>query len=172
MNPLNLPNKLSIFRIFLVPLLVVVIITKYSSLLATVIFGLAMLTDWLDGYIARTTNQVTTLGKLLDPIADKLLIGAALISLVETGKVPAWMAVIIIGRELAVTGLRMAAASQTEVIAASPLGKYKTVMQATAVILLILSFPPWDMIVLWLALILTLVSGIDYFLRFRQNIGF
>jgi CDP-diacylglycerol--glycerol-3-phosphate 3-phosphatidyltransferase len=171
MKLLNLPNKLSLFRIFLVPLLVVVIITKYSSLLATVIFGLAMLTDWLDGFIARTTNQVTTLGKLLDPIADKLLICAAFISLVETGKVPAWMVVIIVGRELAVTGLRAVAASQNEVISASYLGKYKTIIQAVTVILVILNISPWDIICLWLTLILTLASGTDYFIRFKQNIG-
>jgi CDP-diacylglycerol--glycerol-3-phosphate 3-phosphatidyltransferase len=171
MKILNLPNKLSLFRIFLVPLLVVVIITKYSSLLATVIFVLAISTDWLDGYIARTTNQITTLGKLLDPIADKLLICAAFISLVETGRVPAWMVVIIVGRELAVTGLRAVAATQTEVIAASQLGKYKTALQAITVILLILHIVPWEMISLWLTLILTIVSGADYFIKFKHNIG-
>ncbi len=169
-KPLNLPNKLSLFRIFLVPLLVALIITKYSSLLAATVFGLAMLTDWLDGYIARTTNQITTLGKLLDPVADKLLVCAALISLVGTSKVPAWIVVIIIGRELAITGLRAVAASQAEIIAAGSLGKYKTTVQAIAIVMLILNIPPWDMVVLWLALILTLVSGVDYFIKFAQKI--
>ncbi len=171
MSSLNLPNKLSLFRIFLVPLLVVLIITRYSSLLAAIVFGIAILTDWLDGYIARTTDQITTLGKLLDPIADKLLVCAAFISLVETDMVPAWMVVVIVGRELAVSGLRAIAASQSEVIAASSLGKYKTVLQAAAVILLILNMPPLSTIALWLALILTLASGADYFFRFRQKIG-
>lgn len=171
MNSLNLPNKLSLFRIFLVPFLVVLIITKYSSLLAATVFGLAMLTDWLDGYIARTTDQITTLGKLLDPVADKLLVCAAFISLVETNIVPAWVVVIIVGRELAISGLRSIAASQSEVIAASPLGKYKTVLQTVAVVLLILNLPPWSTIALWLAVILTLVSGADYFFKFRQKIG-
>ncbi len=170
MRSLNLPNKLSLFRIFLVPLLVALIITKYSQWLAAIVFGLAMLTDWLDGYIARTTNQITTLGKLLDPVADKLLICAAFISLVGTGKVSAWIVVVIVGRELAITGLRAVAASQAEVIAAGPLGKYKTALQAVAIVMLILNMPPWDMIVLWLALILTLVSGIDYFIKFAQKI--
>ncbi len=171
MESINLPNKLSLFRIFLVPLLVVVIITRYSNLLATIIFLAAMATDLLDGYIARATNQITTLGELLDPIADKLLICAAFISLVEMNRVPAWMVVVIVGRELAVTGLRAIAASQSEVIPADPLGKYKTVFQAAAVVLIMMNIAFWDRLLLWLALLITLASGANYFIKFRKNLG-
>jgi len=169
---MNLPNKLTLFRIFLVPLLVVLIITKFNRWLAASIFSLAALTDWLDGYIARSTRQVTALGQLLDPIADKLLITAAFISLVEAKGIPAWIVVVIVGRELAVTGLRaMAAARKQKIIEAQVLGKAKTVMQTVAIILVILGFSPLDQIILWVALILTVVSGVEYFLRFYGEYG-
>ena len=174
MTNFNLPNKLSLFRIFLVPVLVVVIITRYSPVLAVSIFILAAVTDWLDGYIARSRKQITTMGQLLDPIADKLLICSAFISLVEIGQVRAWMVVLIVGRELAVTGLRaMAAAQEQRVIEASLWGKGKTVSQIVAIVLLILGadlacleFP--GKLAMWLALGLTVASGLDYLWRFRR----
>src|SRR5688572_27008846 len=135
---MNLPNALTLGRIFLVPLLVVVLLTKFEApvvlgirkeLLGSAIFGLASLTDWLDGYLARRRKQVTTLGQLMDPIADKLLVMAAFVSLVQMGLAPAWMVAAIIGRELAVTGLRSIAYNRGVMIAASPLGKFKMASQ-------------------------------------------
>lgn len=171
MPKINLPNKLTILRIFMVPLLVVVLLTRYSLNLAALIFSLAALTDWLDGYIARSTDQITDLGKLLDPIADKLLLAAAFISLVDIGRAPAWMVVVIVGRELAITGLRSLIANKGIIIVSSNLGKYKTVSQIIAVLLLILNpVPHLGHISLWIALLLTLVSGVDYFLKTKEVI--
>src|SRR5436190_2960953 len=144
---LNLPNALTATRIFLVPLLVVVLLTKFEGrqiagirkeLIGAAIFGLASLTDWLDGYLARRRKQVTVLGQMIDPIADKLLISAALISLVQMDLAPAWMVAVIIGREFAVTGLRSLAYGREVVISASPLGKLKMVSQVIAILALIL----------------------------------
>src|SRR5262249_46232428 len=146
-DTMNLPNALTLGRIVLVPLLVVVLLTKFEghmilgipkSYVAAGIFGLASLTDFLDGYLARRRKQVTVLGQLLDPVADKLLISAALVSLVQAGVAPAWMAAIIIGRELAVTGLRSVAQSRGLIIPASLLGKIKMGAEVVAVLLLIL----------------------------------
>ena len=146
---MNLPNALTLARIFLVPLLVVVLVTKFEGrlilgvrmeLVGAAIFGLASLTDWLDGYLARRRKQVTTLGQLLDPLADKLLITAALLSLVQMDLAPAWMVLVILGREFAVTVLRGVAYSRGVVIAASPLGKFKMVSQVVAILLLILGY--------------------------------
>ena len=144
---MNLPNSLSLLRIFIVPLLVVVLLTPFSEnwfgvprhILGVAIFLAAALTDYLDGKIARSRNQVTRLGQLLDPIADKLLISAALISLVENQLAPAWAVVIIIGREFAVTGLRSIAATDGVVISASKMGKFKMLAQVVTVALLIVS---------------------------------
>src|ERR687892_1615523 len=144
---MNLPNTLTRGRIFLVPLLVVVLLTKFEEpvilgvkkqLLGAAIFGLASITDWLDGYLARRRKQVTTLGQLMDPLADKLLVTAALVSLVQMDLAPAWMVAVILGRELAVTVLRSIAHARGTVIAASPLGKFKMVSQVVAILLLIL----------------------------------
>src|SRR5438132_6386111 len=137
---MNLPNGLTLMRIFLVPFLVAVLLTKYNVLVAALIFLAASLTDLLDGYFARKRGQVTTLGALLDPVADKLLISSAFISLaqLEPEYVPAWMVVIIIGREFAVTGLRSIASEQGFTIKASGFGKVKMVTQVAAVTLLIL----------------------------------
>jgi len=143
----NLPNSLTLLRIFIVPLLVVVLLTPFSEnwfgvprhILGVVIFLSAALTDYLDGHLARSRDQVTRLGKLLDPIADKLLISAALISLVENQLAPAWAVVIIIGREFAVTGLRSIAATDGVVISASRMGKFKMLAQVVTVSLLIVS---------------------------------
>jgi CDP-diacylglycerol--glycerol-3-phosphate 3-phosphatidyltransferase len=143
----NLPNSLTLLRIFIVPLLVVVLLTPFSEnwfgvprhILGVVMFLGAALTDYLDGHFARSRDQVTRLGKLLDPIADKLLISAALISLVENQLAPAWAVVIIIGREFAVTGLRSIAATEGVVISASKMGKFKMLAQVFTVALLIAS---------------------------------
>ena len=178
---LNLPNKITIFRIFLLPLLVVFLITpsKLASFIAVIIFGIASFSDWLDGHIARSTKQVTTFGKLMDPIADKLLLIAALVPLVELGRAPAWIVVIIICREFAVSGLRILNSSQGIVIPASNLGKYKMVALITSIILLILNYEIFfidfhflGMIGLWIALVISIISGADYFIKFFSFIDF
>lgn len=174
---MNLPIALTLFRIVLVPLIMVFLISssRVSVLIAAVIFFAASLTDWLDGRMARRWNQVTRLGTLLDPVADKLLVAAALVSLVHVDMLAAWMAVVIIGRELAVTGLRGVALSMGAVVPASTLGKAKTVSQYVAITLLILEkgvpeeFVPFHLLsraALWIALALTVLSGVDYFYRF------
>jgi CDP-diacylglycerol---glycerol-3-phosphate 3-phosphatidyltransferase len=178
---MNLPNALTLARIFLVPLLVVVLLTKFEGHLvlgvakgyvAAGIFGLASLTDWLDGYLARRRKQITLLGQLLDPIADKLLIIAALISLVQLDLAPAWMAAIIIGRELAVTGLRGIAQTRGLVMPASPLGKAKMATEVIAILLLILgqeqgaTLVTLGHIALWLVLGLALWSAVEYYQTF------
>jgi CDP-diacylglycerol--glycerol-3-phosphate 3-phosphatidyltransferase len=177
----NLPTYITLGRICLAPLVVVFLISTdwFHSLVAAMIFGAAAGTDWLDGMLARRRRQVTTLGKLLDPVADKLLVAAALISLVQVGRVEAWIVVVIIGREFAVTGLRGVSAGQGVVISASDLGKYKTASQYLAVTLLILEknvpagleseFVYVSRGMLWAALTLTVVSGIDYFVRFYRG---
>jgi len=168
----NLPNALSLVRIFLVPVLVVflIVVPRPYNLTAAAVFLAAVFTDWLDGRIARSTRQVTALGKLLDPIADKLLISASLISLVQVGRVPAWMVVLIVGRDLAVTGLRAIAASQNVIIQASDFGKATMAAEVVAVSVLILHWPPVLVPVghtaLLVATLLSLVSGTLYFQRF------
>src|SRR6185503_7748290 len=148
---MNLPNTLTLVRMFLVPLLVVVLLTEFEGrqifgvsreVAAAAIFGIASLTDWLDGYLARRRRQVTWLGQMLDPIADKLLTSAAFISLVQLDLAPAWMVALIIGREFAVTALRSLAYAKGITIAASSLGKFKMVSQVTAILLLILGWGP------------------------------
>lgn len=173
----NLPNALTFLRIFLVPVLVVVLLTRTDGglFLGAGIFGMAVLTDYLDGFLARRRNQVTKLGILLDPIADKLLTAAAFLSLVEMNAVPAWMVMIILGREFAVTGLRNIAALRGVLIAASPLGKGKMVSQVIAIFLLLLGrrYPvlqPVALGALWVAVILALASGGEYFHRFWRDL--
>lgn len=172
---MNLPNTLTLVRIFLVPFLVIFLIGSADTrnYPAAAIFLAAVFTDWLDGRIARSRRQVTTLGQLLDPIADKLLIAAALISLVGVGKVSAWVATVIIGRDIAITGLRGIAASQGLIIAASQLGKYKMAAEVIAVIVLILDPPPRSLggFAVGIAVVLSVVSGIDYFARFWRQLG-
>lgn len=190
---MNLANKLTMIRILLVPIFLVFIVAKgipYGTFIATFIFILASLTDKLDGYIARSRNQVTNFGKFMDPLADKLLVTAALVSLVELGVVQGWAAIIIIAREFAVSGLRTIAASEGKVIAASWWGKIKTVIQIIAIILLLIevnigtskyltnlvashkiieyAFTTLPSIMMYVAVIITLVSGWDYF---RKNKG-
>jgi len=175
---INVPTYLTIFRIFLVPILVVVLLTKFpgKEFFGVCIFWIASITDFLDGYLARKRDQVTSLGKLLDPIADKLLISSAFISLVEMGLAPAWMVVIIVGREFAVSGLRQIALTYDIVIQASNLGKFKMIFQIIAISFLILGegfavlrFP--GILLLWIVLVLAVGSSIDYFLKFWQQTG-
>ncbi|HXA94691.1 MAG TPA: CDP-diacylglycerol--glycerol-3-phosphate 3-phosphatidyltransferase [Candidatus Dormibacteraeota bacterium] len=174
---MNLPIALTLFRIVLVPPIMVFLISssRVNVLIAAVIFIAASITDWLDGRMARRWNQVTRLGTLLDPVADKLLVAAALVSLVHVDMISAWMAVVIIGRELAVTGLRAVALSMGTVVPASSFGKAKTVSQYVAITLLILErgvstqvavFHLVSRAALWSALALTVLSGADYFYRF------
>ncbi|MFQ5828923.1 MAG: CDP-diacylglycerol--glycerol-3-phosphate 3-phosphatidyltransferase [Candidatus Methylomirabilia bacterium] len=176
----NLPIGLTVARIVLVPFVVMFLISssRVDVFIAAIIFVLASLTDWLDGLIARRRNQVTTLGKLLDPVADKLLVTAALVALVQIGSVPAWVVFVIVGRELAVTGLRAVSASAGVVVPASRLGKYKVMSQYAAITLLILekgtpsqyASVHWLAAAsLWVALVLTVVSGLDYFYRFFRK---
>ncbi len=169
----NLPNSLTVLRILMVPLLVVVLLTRFSGseFWGLGIFLLAALTDLFDGMIARRTKAVTVTGTLLDPIADKLLMSAAFISLVELGLAPAWMVVVIIGREFAVAGLRQVAHERGIIIAATWWGKLKTLAQIIAVSFLIISYQlgRWAAIgkvALWIALVITAASLVSYFTRF------
>lgn len=172
--PLNAPNLLTVLRILAVPVIVVALVgeTPNGDTLAAIVFALAAFTDSLDGYIARSRGSVTTFGKLMDPLADKLLITAALISLVSLGRLAAWVAMVIIAREVAVTGLRIVAAEQGVVIVASWLGKLKTILQVAAVFGLILADPaPLAVDVLvYVAVAVTVISGADYFFGLRRRI--
>jgi len=175
---LNLPNKITLARIFIVPLIVVFLIrpSGWSSTIAGALFIIASLTDWLDGHLARRRNQVTDLGKMLDPIADKILVAAGLIPLVALGRVPVWMAVVLLGREFAVTGLRFISLSEGLSIPSSRMGKYKTVLQVVAIAMLILHykvlyFQFFGMLILWVALIVTVISGAEYFIHYWKFEG-
>lgn len=192
---MNLANKLTILRIFLVPVFLIFIAIRgipYGTIIATVVFIIAALTDKLDGYIAKSRNQITRFGKFMDPLADKLLVTAALISLVEYQIIPGWVAIIILAREFAVTGLRSLAAAEGIVIAASWWGKIKTVIQIIAIIFALIQvnmttekeivmfigkssitmsvFNTLAQISLYLAVIVTILSGYDYFKKNRDTI--
>jgi CDP-diacylglycerol--glycerol-3-phosphate 3-phosphatidyltransferase len=187
---MNLPNTLTVTRIFLVPLLVVVLLTKFEGrhilgvpeeVVAAAIFAIASVTDWLDGYLARRRKQVTAFGQVIDPLADKLLICAALISLVQLDLAPAWMIVIIVGREFAITGLRSVAYARGVVMPASRLGKLKMVGEVVAILALILShqsaavemnvFYVIGQMALWVVVAAAVVSAADYFHRFNAVLG-
>ena len=193
---MNLANKLTMIRIFLVPVFLVFIAVRdipYGSIVATAVFIIASITDQLDGHIARSRNQITNFGKFMDPLADKLLVTAALISLVELNMIPGWAVVIIIAREFAVSGLRTLAASDGIVIAASWWGKIKTVTQIIAILLLLFQvniestaylsnmvnnneivktfFAYAPKIALIIAVLMTIVSGIDYFVKNKHVIS-
>jgi CDP-diacylglycerol--glycerol-3-phosphate 3-phosphatidyltransferase len=175
MFPLNLPNALTLARILLVPVLVVALTVESpgGSTIAAVVFVVAALTDGLDGYIARSRQAVTTFGKIMDPVADKLMIAAALISLVSLDRLAAWVAMLIIAREFAVSGLRIAAGQQGVVIPASPLGKVKTIVQVVAVLALIAAsdhHDVWVQALVYAMVAATVVSGADYFLSFRRRL--
>jgi CDP-diacylglycerol--glycerol-3-phosphate 3-phosphatidyltransferase len=173
--PLNLPNALTLVRILLVPVLVVALTveTDGGSTIAAIVFAVAALTDGLDGYIARSRQAVTTFGKVMDPVADKLMIAAALISLVGLDRLEPWVAMVIIAREFAVSGLRIAAGQQGVVIPASMLGKIKTSVQVVAVLALIAASDPgaaWVDGLVYAMVAITVASGADYFLNFRRRL--
>jgi CDP-diacylglycerol--glycerol-3-phosphate 3-phosphatidyltransferase len=190
---MNLANRITIARIFLVPIIMFFLLIRikfpdikidefsitYNQIIAALIFIIAASTDSLDGYIARKRKLVTNLGKLLDPLADKLLVTAVLVSLVQMNKVGAWIAIVIISREFAITGLRQIALLEGIVMEASKWGKAKTAVQITAIIaLLINNFPfaflnfPFDTIASWCAAVITVYSGIDYFVKNKHVIDF
>ena len=174
MLPINLPNVLTLLRILAVPVIVVALLgeTPNGDALAAGVFALAAFTDGLDGYIARRRRDVTTFGKLMDPLADKLLIVAALVSLVSLGRLAAWVAMVIIARELAVTVLRTVAVEQGVVISASWLGKLKTILQVAAVFALI-SWNPSPLavdVLVYAAVAITVISGADYFFGLRRRL--
>lgn len=193
---MNLANKLTLIRMILVPVFLVFLVfdcIPYGKLIATALFIVASITDKLDGYIARSRNQVTNFGKFMDPLADKLLVTAAFVSLVELNSIPAWAVVVILAREFAVSGLRTIAASEGKVIAASWWGKIKTVIQIIAIILLLLNvsigeyaflsdfisgigilnwiFSSLSIYMFYIAVAITIVSGIDYFIKNKETIS-
>lgn len=180
----NLPNKITFLRAVLIPVFIFFLLFKiegdviilhgrtisYNELIATIIFIIASITDFLDGYIARKYNLITNMGKFLDPLVDKLLVGSAFIVMIELDMIPSWMVVCVIAREFAVTGLRMLAVEQGEVIPAGVLGKLKTITQLVAIVLILLGNPIFnkynislDYIILWISVVLTIASGIEYF---------
>ena len=171
---MNLPNKLTVGRFIAVPIFIVVFMMGYHYISA-IIFIVASFTDYLDGKIARKYNLVTNFGKIMDPLADKILVISALVCLVDTGQVAAWMLIVILAREFTVTGLRTVAAAQGIVIAAGMTGKIKTVLQMIAVPLLIIQNWPFSFvgipvadIMLWASVIMTIVSGTEYVYKNRQ----
>jgi CDP-diacylglycerol--glycerol-3-phosphate 3-phosphatidyltransferase len=176
-NAFSGPNQLTLFRIAAVPIIIILMLfpNRICTLIAGLLFSAAAITDYLDGFLARKRGLVTTLGKVMDPVADKLLVSSAFIMLTALGWVPAWMACIIIGRELAVTGLRNIIAEKGEDLSASNLGKYKTGFQIAAIIPLMIHYPFLGLNVqiignlfLWGALVFTIWSGADYFIRSRS----
>ena len=170
------PNNLTLFRIAAVPLIVILLLFpgRLFTFVAAVLFTVAAITDFLDGFFARRKGLVSTFGKVMDPLADKLLVSATFIMLASLGWIPGWIVCIIIGRELAVTGLRNIAAQQGQDISSSRLGKYKTGFQIAAIIPLLIHYQYFTIdfheigfVFLWAALALTLLSGADYFIKFR-----
>ncbi|MFD3260995.1 CDP-diacylglycerol--glycerol-3-phosphate 3-phosphatidyltransferase [Paenibacillus lentus] len=192
---MNLPNRITIARIFMIPVILIFLLVDFkwwsyelllggytlpvNQLIGAILFIVAASTDGIDGYIARKHNLVTNLGKLLDPLADKLLVAAVLVALVSMGEIEAIIAIIIISREFAVTGLREIALLEGSVIAASKWGKAKTIAQIIAIsVLLLNNFPfewlsiPFDDIAIWIATIITIYSGIDYFVKNKKLLSF
>jgi CDP-diacylglycerol--glycerol-3-phosphate 3-phosphatidyltransferase len=185
---MNLPNSLTLTRIFLVPLLVVVLLTKFegrqifgvpNEIVGAAIFAIASLTDWADGYLARRRKQITPLGQMIDPLADKLLTLAAFVSLVQLDLAPAWMVAVILGREFAITALRSIAYARGIAVPASPLGKVKMVAQVVAILALILAHGQMRQFyldrvgqaALWVVVVTALLSAADYFRRFGGLLG-
>jgi CDP-diacylglycerol--glycerol-3-phosphate 3-phosphatidyltransferase len=186
---LNLPNILTLMRIGAIPILALILSspTRSAGFWAAALFAVASITDWLDGYLARRMGIVTIFGKFLDPIADKLIVMAALIMILPFNRVPAWMVLLILGREIIITGLRGIASSEGIVIQASDLGKYKTIFQIVAILGLVMHYDyNWffgishtlltvnmhnvGMFYLWIAMFLTVWSGVDYLVRFIKVI--
>lgn len=175
------PNTLTLFRVAAVPLLILLLLfeNRISSIFAALVFTIAAITDYFDGYIARRYGLTSNLGKILDPLADKMLVSSAFIMLIPHGRVPAWMICLIIGRELAVTGLRNIITEHGDDASASVLGKYKTGFQIATLIPLLIHFQYFGVdfhvvgiVLLWMALGITLWSGIDYFVRFWKYIEY
>lgn len=173
----NLPNTLSLFRMVCIPIVIICLYFegRWGSFLATLFFGMAFVTDILDGFYARKYGAITVLGKFLDPLADKILVSSTMIMLITLDRIPAWIVIVIIAREMAITGLRSIAVSEGIVIQASALGKYKTIFQSVAVLGLALHYEYFNidfqavgMLFLWAALILTLWSGWAYFRQFNK----
>lgn len=183
---MNIPNRITLSRILLIPIFIILMTIDFDwgswnigtrdlpivDFVAGLLFIIASLTDWIDGYYARKYQLVTNLGKFMDPLADKLLVAAALVLLVEMGVAPAWVVIIILSREFAITGLRLVAAGEGLVLAASKLGKLKTTTQLIAIAVLLLhNFPfsyidfPFGQIMLYIALFFTVISGVDYFMK-------
>ncbi|MDY0396432.1 CDP-diacylglycerol--glycerol-3-phosphate 3-phosphatidyltransferase [Virgibacillus halophilus] len=183
---MNIPNKITLSRIFLIPVFIILMTVDFQwgswnigtrdlpvvDFVAGLLFIIASMTDWIDGYYARKYKLVTNLGKFMDPLADKLLVAAALVLLVQMGAAPAWVVIVILSREFAVTGLRLVAAGEGLVLAASKLGKLKTMTQLIAIsVLLLHNFPfsyigfPFGLIMLYIALFFTALSGVDYFVK-------
>ena len=173
----NLPNTLSLFRMVCIPIVIICLYFegRWGSFLATLFFGMAFVTDILDGFYARKYGAITVLGKFLDPLADKILVSSTMIMLITLDRIPAWIVIVIIAREMAITGLRSIAVSEGIVIQASELGKYKTIFQSVAVLGLTLHYEYFNvdfhvvgMLFLWAALVLTLWSGWAYFRQFHK----
>ena len=169
---MNLPNKLTILRVIMIPFFVFFLLSgvggSAAKWIALVIFAAASITDTLDGYIARRDNLITDFGKFMDPLADKLLVCSAMICLVEMGRIPAWIVIVIISREFIISGFRLIASDNGRVIAASYWGKFKTTFQMVMICLMIANFPQFQIltdIIMWIALILTVVSLIDYLVK-------
>ncbi len=173
---MNIPTQLTVLRLILVPVFMFFLL-KESYLIALIIFCLASITDFFDGYLARKWNQISDLGKLLDPLADKILVAAALIVFVELKIVPSWAVVIIIARELFVSVMRAVLAAKGVVVAAGKMGKWKTVTQMVSIILILGAFAfkltnimPIGLVLFYISVILTAISGIEYYIKNRQNI--
>ncbi len=171
---MNLPNRITIFRLFLIPVFVVFFfVGEFGYLISGIIFILASFTDFLDGYLARKYNEITNFGSFLDPIADKVLVFSALILLAESGIIPSWSVILIIGRETLINGFRLIAIEKGMVISASYLGKFKTVSQMISLVLLLLSPASYILLILgliiyWLAVVATIISGIEYIYQGRD----
>jgi CDP-diacylglycerol--glycerol-3-phosphate 3-phosphatidyltransferase len=190
-NPIwNIPNILTLFRIAMIPVIAVLLLSpsREAGFWACVVFAIASITDWLDGYLARRMGIVTTFGKFLDPIADKMIVMAALVMILPYSRVPAWMVLVILGREIIITGLRGIASTEGIVIPASDLGKFKTIFQIVAILALLLHYDyhwlfaidnPYffvnmhhiGMFYLWIAVIITIWSGFDYLRKFARVIS-
>ena len=170
---MNTPNKLTLMRTLMVPIFVLCMYMDFnnSRIVSTIIFAIASFTDFLDGYLARRDNLVTNFGKFADPLADKILVCSAMIMLVNSGEMPAWAVIIIIAREFTITGFRIIAASENITIAASPLGKFKTVTQLISNILLLTGLSnlrPIGMGIFYLAVVFTVISGADYLIKNKK----
>lgn len=173
------PNTLTLFRVCAIPGIVILMMfpNKITTFISAILFSVAAITDYLDGYFARRWEMISNFGKIMDPVADKLLVSSTFIMLTSHGWIPAWVVCVIIGRELAVTGLRNIICEVGEDVSASKLGKYKTGFQIAALIPLLFHYPYFGinlhaigMFFLWAALVMTVWSGIDYFFRFRKHL--